>query len=259
MMTYTMARQGYEVEDFIKTAIDCKLDGIDWVSTYGRDPVDLKNMCHDVGLKIVAHTFSARKFVNGEKDWLDDIKRSIENAILMEAPIIMIPTSSRSDIARDIFRANWISALKLIAPLAQAAGLTLTVENFPGKTSAFVIADDFLQAKAEVNSLKLTYDNGNAASGEDPVETFRKCAMDIVHAHYKDWYISEDYRDGYLQFLDGRYYCPALIGQGDVDTAGVWQAMKDYGYNGYINIEYESNTVKAPEGIKMAADFLRGL
>jgi len=38
MMTYTMARQGYDVEDFIKTATDCRLDGIDWVRHMGVIP-----------------------------------------------------------------------------------------------------------------------------------------------------------------------------------------------------------------------------
>jgi len=49
---------------------------------------------------------------------------------------------------RDAFRDLWIEVLKQIAPLANNAGLILTVENFPGQLSAFVTADDYFKAKA---------------------------------------------------------------------------------------------------------------
>ena len=259
MMTYTMALQGFGVEDFIKTAVDCKMDGIDWITTYGRDPKDLKKMSHDAGLEIACHTFFAQKFLNGEENWLDDIKQSIENAVILGAPVVMIPTCTKPDMNRDAFRNMWIEGLKQIAPLTDDAGLILTVENFPGKLSAFVTADDYFKAKAEVPQLKLTYDNGNAASGEDSIESFKRCADDVVHAHFKDWDISVTPQEGYNEFLDGKYYKPALISQGDVDTAGVWKAMKEYGYKGFINIEYESNAIKADKATQIAVDYLRSL
>ncbi len=259
MMTYTMARQGFGVEDFIKTAADCKMEGIDWVTTYGRDPKELKNMSHDAGLEIACHTFFAGKFEAGENNWLDDIKKSIENAIVLGAPVVMIPTGSNPDMDRETFRDFWIAGLKQIAPLADDAGLILTVENFPGKLSAFITADDYFKAKTEIPSLKLTYDDGNAASGEDPIESFKRCADDVVHAHFKDWDISDTPKEGYNEFLDGKYYKPALISQGDVDTAGVWKAMKEYGYKDFINIEYEGDAVKADKATQIAVDYLRSL
>ena len=260
MMTYTMARQGcFDVEDFIKTAVDCKMEGIDWITTYGRDPKELKNMSHDAGLEIACHTFFAPKFQAGEGNWLDEIKQSIENAVIMGAPVIMIPTGMNPDMDRDTFRDFWIAGLKQIEPLTADAGLVLTIENFPGKSSAFVTSDDYFKAKAQVPSLKLTYDDGNASSGEDPVESFKRCADDVVHAHFKDWDISDTPKEGYREFLDGRYYCAALIGQGMVNTAGVWKAMKEYGYKGFINIEYENSAIKADKATRMAVEYLRGL
>lgn len=259
MMTYTMARQGFVAEDFIKTAIDCKIDGIDWVTTYGRDPKELKKMSHDAGLEIACHTFMAGKFQAGEKDWLDQVKQSIEDAVVMGAPVVMIPTGSNPNMNRDAFRDFWIEGLKQIEPLAIDAGLILTVENFPGKFSAFVTSEDYLKAKARIPSLKLTFDDGNAASGENPVESFKRCADDVVHAHFKDWYISDTPKEGYREMLDGKYYTPALIGQGNVDTAGVWKAMKEYGYKGFINIEYEGGDIKADKATQIAVEYLRGL
>jgi len=259
MMTYTMARQGFGVEDFIKTAVDCKMEGIDWVTTYGRDPKELKNMSRDAGLEIACHTFFAGKFEAGENNWLDDIKKSIENTVLMGAPVVMIPTGSNPVMDRESFRDFWIAGLKQIAPLADDAGLILTVENFPGKFSAFITAEDYFKAKAEVPKLKLTYDDGNAASGEDPIESFKQCADDVVHAHFKDWYIVDQPEEGYRDSLIGKYFKPALISQGNIDTAGVWKAMKEYGYKGFINIEYEGNDIKADKATKIAVEYLRDL
>jgi sugar phosphate isomerase/epimerase len=259
MMTYTMARQGFGVKDFIKTAVDCKLEGIDWITTYGENPEDLKKMSHDAGLEIACHTFFSGKFLKGEKDWLDEIKQSIEDAVVLGAPVVMIPTCSRPDMDRDAFRDMWIDGFKQIAPLTDDAGLILTIENFPGKLSAFVTAEDYYKAKAEIPQLKLTFDDGNAAFGEDPVESFKQCVDDVVHVHFKDWYIVDQPRQGYRDSLIGKYFKPALISQGNIDTATVWKTMKSCGYKGFINIEYEDNTVKADKAIQIAADYLRSI
>lgn len=260
MMTYTMARQGYQPADFIRTALDCGLDGIDWVSTYGKDPRELRRMSDDAGLPVVCHTFFLSGFINHQPDWLDEARKSLEDAVILGAPLVMIPTPARGDTTdRHAYRREWIGALAEIAPLADDAGLILTVENFPGKFSPFVTAADFLEARRAIPQLRLTFDNGNAASGEDPVESFNQCAEYAVHVHFKDWDIIDRPNEGYREMSDGRYYRATLIGEGDIDTAGCWKALKDYGYSGCVNIEYEGNTYKADEAIRMVTSLLRSL
>ncbi len=259
MMTYTMGRQGFGAEDFIKTAVDCKLDGIDWVTTHGRDAKDLRKMSDDAGLPVVCHTFILSKVFAGAQDWLDEAKKSIADAVTLGAPVVMIPTMSNDQISRNEFRRQWINALAEVATLTNDAGIVLTVENFPGMHSAFVTAADFFEAQKEIPQLRLTFDNGNAASGEAPVESFNQCREFVVHAHFKDWYIQSTPAEGYRQMLDGGYYRPALIGEGNVNTAGCWKAMKESGYSGYVNIEYEGNEVSADKAIARAAAFLRNI
>lgn len=259
MMTYTMGRQGFVAEDFIRTALDCRLDGIDWVTTHGRNPEELKKMSDDAGLKVVCHTFMMRKVITGEPDWLDQAKIGIENAVTLGAPIVMVPTMENAALSREAFRKHWIKVLTQVAELTDDAGLILTVENFPGINSAFVTAADFFEAQREIPQLRLTYDNGNAGSGENPADSFNKCRDYVVHAHFKDWYIRNEPQENYSKMLDGKYYSPALIGEGDIDTVACWRAMRDAGYQGYINIEYESDTVKADQAIARAANFLRNI
>ncbi len=260
MMTYTMALQKFGVEDFIKTAVECELEGIDWITTYGRDPKELRKMSEDAGLEVAAHTFFLRKFIVREDGWLDDAKQSVQDAVDLGAPLVMIPTCPRNDTTdRDAYRREWIEALQQITKLTDDAGIILTVENFPGKYSPFVTAADFLEAQKEIPQLRLTYDNGNASSGESPVESFKKCADYVVHAHFKDWDIVDQPEEGFRKMLDGRYYRAALIGEGDVDTKGCWQIMKESGYTGYINIEYENKKYPADQAIKKVTEYLRNI
>ena len=171
----------------------------------------------------------------------------------------MIPTMGIAGMDRNELRKEWIQALKIIDPLAKDTGTILTVENFPGADSPFVIADDFLEALAEVPGLRLTYDNGNAASGEDPVESFEKCSKYVVHAHFKDWDIQDAPGDGYRLMLDGKYYRPALIGEGAIDQKCCFSALRKAGYKGFINIEYEGDKYRAADAVRKALEYLRNI
>lgn len=258
MMSYTMARQGVGVEDIVRCAEELRLEGIDWVSTYGRNPRELKALSEAAGLAVACHTFFLGGFPDSD-DWREDAKRGLENAVALGAPVVMIPTGVRADMPREEFRSRWIEGLEEIAPWAREAGVILTIENFPGRDSAFVTAADFHCAKRRIPDLRLTFDNGNAAGGEDPVASFQACAQDVVHIHLKDWIIRTDPAEGFRKMLDGRYFRPALIGEGDVPTAACWEAFRRAGYSGFINIEYEGNEVPAAEAMKRAVAYLRSL
>ncbi len=257
MMTYTMARQGFKVQDFIKTAVDLKMDGIDWVTTYGEDPALLKKMSDDAGLAVAAHTFFLPELTGRQGDFMESAKKGVENAVILGAPVVMIPTPGIKDVDnRDENRKLWIDALARVAPLAEKAGVILTIENFPGLISPFVTADDFFAAQREIPSLCLTFDNGNAATGEDQLESLRRCIKYIVHTHFKDWDFSAEPQEGYRQMLNG-YYRSALIGEGVVDSRAALKELERLGYQGYINIEYENNKYPADIAIKMVLEHLK--
>ncbi len=259
MMTYTMARQGtYGVEDFVRTAAELKMDGIDWVTTYGRDPEELKKLSTDAGLPVAAYTFFLSRLTQKLDGWVDEGKQGIETAVRLGAPVVMIPTPGIKEVAsREENRRIWVDALAKVAEIAGKAGVILSVENFPGMLSPFVTAADFHDAKKQIPSLKLTFDNGNAATGEDPVASLRACANDIVHVHLKDWDRKEEPCEGFTRMLDGRYYRPALIGEGGVDSRATLRELEKVGYAGYVNIEYENNKYPAAEGIRRVLEYLR--
>ena len=257
MMTYTVMRQKtYTVEECVKIASDLKMDGIDWVTTYNRDPKELKKLSDDAGLPVVAHTFFLRD--KAEPTFIGTAERSLDAACVLGAPVVMIPPAPFPEITDPAEnRKRWCEVLAQVAPLAEARGLILTVENFPGAASAFVTAADFYEAKKQIPYLKLTYDDGNAATGEDPVESLKKCFKDVAHVHFKDWDFCDD--SGAIKMRNGKFGTAALIGEGDVPSAAVFKTLKELDYKGYINIEYESMKYKADEAIRRALEFLRNI
>lgn len=263
MMSYTVARlPGFDLPNTFKMTNDLGLEGIDMVSLYTYTAAEVRHMADDHQVPIVAYTFFANELGKNTPEerqaGVDKAKAGIETAVALGAPVVMIPPSPPAGITdADLCRQNYIEGLKLVAPFAHQAGVALTVENFPGQFSPFVTSDDFLQAKAAVPGLKLTFDNGNAASGEDVGTSFRKVAADVAHCHFKDWQIRQDAAEGWRPMRDGRYYKAALIGEGDIDQKATIAAMLEVGYDKYINIEYEGNAYTAAEAIAKAADFLR--
>ena len=257
MMTYSMMRQKtYSPEDCVRVAVELGMDGIDWVSTYDRDPRDLKKLCEDANLPIVAHTFFLRKA--DLEDVASAAARNLDNAVALGAPVVMIPPMPLDKELDDKGnRKIWADILKKVAPLAKERNLALSVENFPGKISPVVTADDFYELKAEVPELKLTFDNGNADSGEDQIESLRRCFKDVVHVHFKDWFRYDQPTEKPKEMRDGRFYVPALIGEGTVDSRATLRELEKLGYTDYINIEYEGDDKPADKAIQQALGYLR--
>ena len=265
MMSYTMARRPdlFDLEKMFDLTLELDLAGVDLVTLHDRTAPELRAMADDCGVPVVCHTFQASGRGAGDpaltEQAVDEAKRGIEAAVVLGAPVVMIVPVPGKETDRGTSRRQWIAGLRQVMTFADAAGVTVTVENFPGDDSPFVTADDFLEAAREVPGLKLTFDNGNAASGEPPADSFERTAAYVVHAHFKDWTIRDTEAEGHRRMLDGRWYKPALIGEGDVDHASCLRAMRDAGYQGCINVEYEGNDYIPEEGVCRAVAYLRGL
>ena len=258
MMTYSMARQGCSVDEILRAAVDFAFDGIDWVTTYGRPAAELRRRSEDAGLPVVAYTFFFDGFTAGKADWLDGVKRELESAVTLGAPLVMVPTPPLAGCADRIEgQKRWIDALAQAAPLVRASGLIYTFENFPGRLSPFVTAADFFAARAVIPELALTFDDGNAASGEDMLESYRLCRDCVRHVHFKDWYAFDAPAEDRTPTLDGRYFKPALVGDGVIDSPAMLRALRESGYDGFINIEYEGNDIPAREAMRLGLERLR--
>jgi sugar phosphate isomerase/epimerase len=264
MMSYTMTRQKerFDFDEMLRLTAELDLAGIDFFGTCGLTVDELRARVDDAGVPVVCSIYSANLAATDRDELtkaLDTTRRQVDDALALGAPLMMVTTPGIEGVPRAASRKRWIGGLQEANAIVQDAGMTLTIENFPGANSPFVIADDVLEAMREVPGLKLTFDNGNAGSGEDPGQSFTRCAEHVVHAHFKDWAIVDETAPGARLMLDGRHYVAALIGEGDIDQAGSLAAMKRAGYDGCINIEYEGNDYPPADAVRRAVGYLRAL
>ncbi len=248
MMTYTMARgfpagERFDVRALCGFTRELGLDAVDWVTTYGHDPADVRRVTDDHGLANVCYTFpcdlnfpTAAERAAGHEAFL----RGIETALVLGADKVMLPISGKEGVPREESFRNVMNGLHEVIGRADEAGVSVTVEHFSTPTAPFIVSADVNRAIAELPHLRVTLDSGNCfMGGESARDAFVRSADYIIHAHFKDWSVCAPDAPGARPGLDGRHYRAVLVGEGDVDNADAARAMLDHGYEGYVNFEYE--------------------
>jgi sugar phosphate isomerase/epimerase len=248
MMTYTMARglksgEPFDVKGVCEFTRELEMDAIDWVTTYGHDPAEVRRVTDDFGLKNICYTFfcdlnspTSQERAAGREVF----QKGIETAVVLGADKIMLPVPGKQGLTREQSFRNVVAGLKEVMDFARRAHVTVTIEHFPAANSPFIVSADVSRAVAEVPGLKVTFDNGNVTTGgESPRDAVRNNARDIVHAHFKDFAVCKEGDPGAMRCLDGKFRRAVLVGDGDVDQLGGLEALHECGYKGYINFEYE--------------------
>lgn len=247
-------------EEVVKTALSLGLKGIDWTSAAFRDdpPEFLNRISTDAGLKVVCYIPFLTKLSRGQSGGEDELKWELDRAVGVGSDKVLVPTMPIPGL-RDLgeIRKRWMEVLNRTAAECAERNLIPTIENFPGEYSPVVTAEDFLAFQRQIPSLRLTFDAGNAFTGEDPVESFRRTFEFIVHMHFKDFHVRAASAPGFWRGRDGRWYRPALIGEGAIDHSRMLRAVLESGYSGWGNIEYEASDLPRETGIRRACASLR--
>lgn len=247
-------------EMIVKTAVDCGMDAIDWVTTHKQKPEYLRKLAEDAGLKIVAHTMLKQKFLQRKSDYFDEFKESLDFAHTLGAPILMLPPFARQDqVSMVDDRKAWIEYYAQALPLAQKAGITLTMESTGVGNSPIVTVDEVLEVLHAVPGLKLTLDHGNMSTAGDATEVYPLLKDYVVHFHLKDWKIYDTPQPGTTLKRTGQYFADAVIGQGDMDLKKFWSNVDAAGRECYVNLETMDfkNSANTPQVLKEVCDLLR--
>jgi len=250
MMTYTMARglkkgEPLDVKSLCQFTAELKLDAVDWCGVYGHDPREIRKTMDDHGLKTCCYTFKCDFNFPGAMERAparEEFQKGLETAALLGADKVMLPVSGKKERTREESFRNVTNGIREVIGLADKAGVTVTIENFPNYLSPFISSADVNRAVAELPQLRITFDNGNVATaGEGAYDGFRNSAKWVVHAHSKDFKVCGETEQGAMRCFDGKFRSAALVGDEDVDQLGGLRAMKEAGYKGCINFEYEGN------------------
>ncbi|MCX7916598.1 MAG: sugar phosphate isomerase/epimerase [bacterium] len=262
MMSYTMFRgkwkENFSIEKLCMFTKNLGFDGIDWVTTYGYDPKEIRKIMDGYGLKTVCYTFFVDINFKEEKlrkKGIEEIKKGFEIASILGTDKVMLPLRGKKEYTRDESRKNVIEGLREVIKESGKYNIKITVEHFPDINGPFLVSEDINSAIKEIPDLRVTFDSGNVIlGGEKPEDAFINNHEYIVHVHFKDWIISED---GKLVGVDGKKYKPALVGEGIIDYKKLIMIMKKCNYDGYINIEYEGDEYEPDFAMKKGLNFLR--
>jgi len=262
MMTYTLSCQApdrkCDMPAVCRLTRQLGLDAIDQVSLYGYDPKDLRKMADDESLRYVCYTFGVDLSHPDRKSLapaLDAVQQGLEVARILGAPKIMIPIGRKTEYSRAEQRKLTMAGLAEAVRLGREYGVKITTEHFVCQ-APFIATSDMQEMLAAVPGMYVTFDAGCVlAAGENPIDGYQAIRDKVIHAHFKDYIFADTGMEG----LDGKFYQPALIGEGSIDYAALIRTMNAAGYDGYVNIEYEGKKYSAEQAIRKALAYLRNL
>ena len=236
MMSLTM--QDSTPEEIVDIAVKCEMCAIDWITTHKSDPAWLGKISRDAGLEVAAYTPLDRAYIDGEGNWKDEFKYSLEAAVAMGAPVMMVPPFAlvkHPDMSEG--RKYWTDFFAWATPLAKSANVTLTIESTGFRSSPITTADENLEVLTNVPDLRLTFDNGNIETAESAIDAYAKLKDYIVRFHLKDWKIADTEFPGSDKKRNGKYFAMSAIGEGSVDLRGLWDIVTPEQKKFTVNLE----------------------
>lgn len=248
--------------EVVETAVFCDMEAVDWIFPADRaiDGGFLRKITVDAGLKIAAYTSLFGAFIKGEADWQDKFKAELDKALILGAPVMMIPpvaSPQQHSLAED--RRAWKKFYSWAAVQAASQGVKLTLESTGMLNSPVTLASEAAEILNEVPELGVTLDYGNMATGGDTAEDIRQISDRICHIHMKDWHISAEPFAGALEKRNGSYFGNALIGTGDLDLKRSWEVLSPENRECFVNLETAdfSGRMTVKEALKQVSDTLR--
>ncbi|MBE6355608.1 MAG: sugar phosphate isomerase/epimerase [Lentisphaerae bacterium] len=222
-------------EEIVAAAVECKMSAVDWItSAEVVDAAYLGRITRDAGLDVAAYT----PVKCGEMLSLDEFKRLTADAVKMSAPVMMIPPFGLPDqVSREEDRKRWTEWFSRALPIAQDAGIVLTLEATGMLDSPITTAGEVLEVLQAVPGLKLTHDFGNMVTAGTTVEECRQLYSYIVHMHMKDWIFYDENLPGTYPVRCGKFFKHAVIGEGDMDWRSIWNDFDDRIRKLYVNLE----------------------
>jgi len=264
MLAYTGSKDSVwgkpqAIINLCRQAQEAGIDIIDWITTSGVAPEEIRRIADDYDITTVCYTFFSVDLnfptIQERRAGLDILRQEMETAVMLGTNKIMLPISGKAGMTREESRRNVIAGLGEAAPIAGKMGVTITIEHLGDMRAPFIVSSDVNEAVREVPGLKITYDSGNDwLGGEDATVGYENSREHIVHVHFKDWVPATD--KGCVG-ADGRSYVMVPIGMGLMDHVSILKAMHAYGYNGCINIEFFGNNFDKTEALIRSVRYLR--
>lgn len=210
------------------------IDSLDFIGAgYNKTWTEIRKIADDHGLKTICYTRGIGDLESPEAsvrvEGLEQFKERLETAHILGANRIMLNQGGKASGNPSATNRKWmIESMGEAMPLAKAAGIEVTIETHNSAMAPFRNSSHFDQALAQLPDLRVCFDSGNSfTNGEDPLQGYLNNRQHVTHMHFKDFARGE--------LGNSKSICPP--GTGLVDLPGIITAMRESGYDGYINIE----------------------
>ncbi len=153
---------------------------------------------------------------------------------------------------------NCIRALRELVVYCNEKQVVISTETLESAELSYCTCGEMLRILDNVEGLKYTHDTGNPIVGlEDPVAVYEMFKDRVSYVHFKEYAYVDDV-DGIL-CRNGKKVKRVPYGQGVIDFKGHLKALKENGYNGFINLEGHTTEDDVLEGTKGALKYFKDM
>ncbi len=169
----------------------------------------------------------ALRFKDRHAESIEELKRYIKTASALGVPYVRVLGDLTAEPGEDFPDEYVIEPMKILAPIAEAAGVTLLIETNGVYSDTARLADVLARIGSDSVAALWDWNHPYRFRGEMPEETIRNLGAFIKHTHIKDSVVE----DGKVKYR--------LVGEGDLPPmAEYMKALRSLNYEGYISLEW---------------------
>ncbi|MCR8635324.1 sugar phosphate isomerase/epimerase family protein [Paenibacillus radicis (ex Xue et al. 2023)] len=240
----TLGCPGWSLDQIVRNAVEYGFDAIDFRGLQGEMNVwklpelstNVKEslaLIKDAGLKVSCFSSSVQA-VSAEKfeQNLEEVKEYTRLCEAFGTPYIRVFGGKIGDLDRTEATRLIVKHLKEMAQIAAASGAKVLVETHDDWTDCRYMQPVMEQVNHEGAGVLWDLHHPYRTIGEKPEDTWNALGQWIEYTHVKD----SVKVDGTGRRHPHKY---VLTGQGDIPLKGMFQLLKDKGYEGYYVYEWE--------------------
>lgn len=239
---------------------------------------ELKALAEKLGITIIALTPYNSRFNDLDPSVREaeeaDIIRVIEAADFLGAKYIRIYGGNYAAGDTDPDGKKWaelVNSMRRLGDVAEKHGVKLVIENHFNTMT--VSARQSIDLSREINhpAVGILYDQANLTfTGQEDYQTAIPLQTEkVYYMHVKDL----EFKKGQTAFVSSDVSHPKeeernvytrIVGEGELDWPGILKMVQEYGYNGWLSLEYErrwhpDDIPDASIGMKKCVEYLRTL
>ncbi len=237
-----------DIPNFIQEAKRLGVQGVELLDFYWRDPAaelpEARAALQDTGLAVGVYSVGNNFVQAGEAERAAEVQkitRGVDYALQFGAKVVRVFAGNIEPEHTYEQCLLWIIAgLKEASSYAYEQGITLALENhgqLAGRSEQVqtilnAVASPALKANPDTGNFLLVHQSSHLAVAE--------LAPRAGMVHFKDFRVVPDNYSGAAYVgTEGLKFAGTAIGEGEVDLPDCVSSLREAGFDGWLNIEYE--------------------